>query len=84
MAAHPPSAPVISEVWLSIRIKGGFAEISIDGDKPSTSPRRKRVQVGAHHVVMTGYPEGSETEKRKEFDVTVPAGKDETIIYKTW
>jgi hypothetical protein len=48
------------------------------------SPKRKRVQVGVHHVLMTGYPAGSETEQRREFDVNVPAGKDETIIYKTW
>ena len=84
MTTRPPGDPVASEVWLILRIKGGFAEISIDGDKPSTSPRRKRVPVGVHHVVMTGYPDGSETERHKEFDVIVPAGKDETIIYKTW
>jgi hypothetical protein len=65
-------------------VKGAFAQVSIDGDKPSMSPKRKRVQVGTHHVVMTGYPAGSETEQRREFDVNVPAGKDETIIYKTW
>jgi len=82
--SRPPGDLAPSEVWLIIRIKGGFAEISIDGDKPSTSPRRKRVPAGVHHVVMTGYPDGSDAEKRKEFDVTAPAGKDETIIYKTW
>jgi eukaryotic-like serine/threonine-protein kinase len=78
------SSDATSEAWLSIRVKGGFAQVSIDGDKPSMSPKRKRVQVGLHRVVMTGYPAGSETEQRREFDVNVPAGKDETIIYKTW
>ena len=78
------SSDSTSEAWLSIRVKGGFAQVSIDGDKPGMSPKRKRVQVGVHHVVMTGYPAGSETEQRREFDVNVPAGKDETIIYKTW
>lgn len=71
------------EVWLSVRVKG-FADVSIDGDAPGTSPRRKRVRVGVHHVVMMGYADGSEQQQRKEFDVTVPAGKEETIIYKTW
>jgi hypothetical protein len=33
---------------------------------------------------MTGYPDGSEQQQRKEFDVTVPAGKEETIISRTW
>jgi hypothetical protein len=61
----------------------GFAAVSIDGDEPSASPRRKRVQGGVHHVVMTGYPDGSEDKKTKEFDVHVPAGK-ETIISKAW
>jgi hypothetical protein len=70
-------------VWLSVRVKG-FADVSIDGDAPGTSPRRKRVRVGVHHVVMMGYADGSEQQQRKEFDVTVPAGKEETIIYKTW
>ena len=65
-------------------MKGAFAQVSIDGDQASMSPKRKRVRVGMHHVVMTGYPDGSETQKRKEFDVNVPAGRDETIIYKTW
>jgi hypothetical protein len=73
----------MSEVSLIIRVKG-FAAVSIDGDEPSASPRRKRVKVGTHHVVMTGYPDGSEDKKTKEFDVNVPAGRDETIIYKTW
>jgi eukaryotic-like serine/threonine-protein kinase len=87
----PNRAPTISsssdstsEAWLSLRVKGAFAQVSIDGDKPSMSPKRKRVQVGMHHIVMTGYPSGSETEQRREFDVNVPAGRDETIIYKTW
>jgi hypothetical protein len=69
---------------LVIRVKGAFAEVSIDGDRPSTSPKRKRVKVGVHHVAMKGFPDGSETEKREEFDVNVAAGKDETIISKTW
>jgi serine/threonine-protein kinase len=87
----PNRAPTISsssdstsEAWLSLRVKGAFAQVSIDGDKPSMSPKRKRVQVGMHHIVMTGYPAGSETEQRREFDVNVPAGRDETIIYRTW
>jgi len=72
-----------AEVWLSVRVKG-FAEVSIDDDTPGTSPRRKRVRVGVHHVVMTGFPDGSDQQQRKEFDVTVPAGKTETVIYKSW
>jgi len=81
----PPSdASNATEAWLSIRVKG-FAEISIDGDAPGTSPRRKRVRPGVHHVVMTGYPDGSEKQQRKEFDVIVPPGKDDdTVIFKTW
>jgi hypothetical protein len=42
------------------------------------------VRVGVHHVVMTGYTDGSEQQQRKEFDVAVSAGKEETIIYKSW
>jgi hypothetical protein len=72
-----------TEVWLSVRVKG-IAEVSIDGDTPGTAPRRKRVRVGVHHVVMTGYPDDSEQQQRKEFDVNVTAGKEETIIYGTW
>jgi serine/threonine-protein kinase len=82
-AAHPPSDST-SEAWVSIRVKGAFAQVSIDGDQASMSPKRKRVRVGMHHVVMTGYPDGAETQQRKEFDVNVPPGRDETIIYKTW
>jgi hypothetical protein len=68
---------------LIIRVKG-FATVSIDGDESKPSPRRKRVQPGAHHVVMTGYPDGSEEKQTKEFDVNAPAGRDETIIHKSW
>jgi eukaryotic-like serine/threonine-protein kinase len=84
--ASPPRAPndaSNAEVWLSVRVKG-FAEVSIDDDLPGTSPRRKRVRPGVHHVVITGFTDGSDQQQRKEFDVTVPAGKEETVIYKSW
>lgn len=77
------AADAVSEVTLVIRVKG-FAAVSIDGDEPSASPRRKRVQAGTHHVVMTGYPDGADEKKTKEFDVNVPAGREETIIHKSW
>jgi hypothetical protein len=81
--ATPVATDIVSEVTLVIRVKG-FAAVSIDGDEPSASPRRKRVQAGTHHVVMTGYPDGADEKKTKEFDVNVPAGREETIIHKTW
>lgn len=83
--APTPSPPSDSaaEVMLVIRVRG-FAKVSIDGDEPSASPRRKRVQVGMHHVVMSGYPDGSEQRQTKEFDVNVPAGRPEIVVHRTW
>ncbi len=78
-----PQSDSPSEVTLVIRVRG-FANVSIDGDEPSASPRRKRVKVGVHHVVMSGYPDGSEEKQTTEFDVNVPAGRPEIVVHKTW
>jgi hypothetical protein len=78
-AARPtPPAPVRTlEPTLVVRVKP-FADVSIDDVPAGTTPVRKAVRIGVHHVVLVG-----PADRREELDVTVDAAK-ETIVTRSW
>jgi serine/threonine-protein kinase len=81
-SAPLPTAPRVSsdQKMLKIRVKP-FAEVTIDGVRAGTTPVDRNVKPGKHHVILEGYPSGSDIPKREEFDVDVTAP---TTISRIW
>ena len=77
-----PTAPRVSpdQQMLKIRVKP-FAEVTIDGVRAGTTPVDRSVKPGKHHVILEGYPAGSDIPKREEVDVDVTAP---TTVSRTW
>lgn len=76
MGRAPVTAPGAREAAIVVRVRP-FADVTIDNVAAGTTPVRKNVSFGVHHVVLQG------ADKREELDITIDSTKD-TIISRSW
>lgn len=74
---HDTGSPIATTGTLIVKVTPSHAEVYIDDNYAGTSPVRKLLSTGKHHVKLTG------NDKQEEVDVTINPAKD-TTLSRNW